>query len=171
MVIARMAETLAIAQGSVVSIHYTLRSPEGDVLDSSDGGEPLMYLHGADNIVPGLERELTGRKVGDSLEVEVKPVDAYGERQGPGPQRVPLTAFPEGARPEEGMQVFAEGPDNQTIPLWVVSVEDDAVMVDVDHPLAGMTLHFQVEVASVRTATDEELAHGHPHGPGGHHHH
>lgn len=170
MVIARMAETQAIASGSVVSIHYTLRTPDGEVLDSSDGGDPLMYLHGADNIVPGLERELTGRRAGDSLEVEVAPVDGYGERQGPGPQRVPRSAFPTGAQPEEGMQVFAEGPNNQTIPLWVVGVEDDAVMVDVDHPLAGVTLHFQVEITSVRSATAEELAHGHPHGPGGHHH-
>lgn len=166
-----MAESQAVADGAVVSIHYTLKNPEGDVIDSSEGGDPLMYLHGAENIVPGLERGLAGRNVGDNVAVEVLPIDGYGERLGPGPQRVPRDAFPPDAEPEEGMQVFAQGPNDETIPLWVVGVDDEAVTVDVDHPLAGVTLHFQVEITSVRAATAEELEHGHPHGPGGHHHH
>ncbi len=159
----------AIADGTVVTIHYTLRDSDGHVIDSSSDGEPLCYLHGADNIVPGLERELNGRRVGDRIQAVVAPEDGYGTRSGPEPQEVPRSAFPEDADLEEGMQVVANGPDG-SFPLWVVDVDQERVIVDHNHPLAGVTLHFDVEVAGVRAATADEKQHGHPHGPGGHHH-
>jgi FKBP-type peptidyl-prolyl cis-trans isomerase SlyD len=160
----------AVAAGKVVSIKYTLRDDDGDVIDASDDGDPLEYLHGADNIVPGLERQLLGKKLGDKLEAVVPPEEGYGLSEGPGPQPVPRTAFPEGAELEEGMQFFARGPDGHEMPLWVVEVNDDHIVVDINHPLAGATLHFDVEILAIRDATAEETAHGHPHGPGGHHH-
>lgn len=158
-----------IADGTVVTIHYTLRDDHGEVLDSSDGGEPLAYLHGADNIVPGLEAELTGCKIGDELQVAVAPEDGYGERTGE-TDRVPLDAFDADAELEVGDQVYAQDEDGDVMPLWVTEVGDDHVIVSPDHPLAGVTLHFQVKVAAIRAATQEEIDHGHPHGPGGHHH-
>ena len=156
--------------GKVVTIHYTLRDDDGDVVDSSIGGEPLEYLHGAGNIVPGLENALAGKGIGDTLKVTVAPADGYGEKQGE-PRRVPRDAIPKDADLEEGMQLFVRGPDGEPFPVWVVAVADDHVMLDANHPLAGENLHFEVEVTAVRAATKEEVEHGHPHGPGGHHHH
>ena len=166
-----MTTQAAIAGGMVVSFHYTLTNDDGDVLDSSQGSEPLMYLHGAGNIVPGLERALLGRTVGDRFKSVIAPEDGYGERQGPGPQAVPRSRFPKDAELEEGMQIFAQGPNGDAFPLWVVDVSDKEVMVDHNHPLAGVTLHFDVEVTDIRSATADEMSHGHPHGPDGHHHH
>lgn len=160
----------AIADGSVVTIHYTLKNADGDVLDSSVGGEPMDYLHGAENIVPGLERELAGHSIGDRVEAVVAPAEGYGERSGPEPQPVPRSSFPDDADLQEGMQVFARGPDEQTFALWVVGLDEESVVLDHNHPLAGVTLHFDVEVTGIRAATEEEVAHGHPHGPNGHHH-
>lgn len=160
----------AIADDKVVSIHYTLRDDDGDEIDSSVGDEPLTYLHGASNIVPGLERQLAGKQVGDMVKAVVPPEEGYGVAEGPGPQRVPRDAFPKDAELEPGTQFFARGPNGDAMPLWVVEVTDEGVMVDANHPLAGVTLHFEVEIVEVRDATAEEKAHGHPHGPGGHHH-
>ena len=166
-----MATPRTVADNTVVTMHYTLKDSDGEVLDSSEGEEPLTYLHGAGNVVPGLERELSGKAVGDKLDVVVQPADGYGEREGPEPQRVPLSDFPEDAGLEEGMEVVGEGPDNETFPLWVVEVGDDYAVLDHNHPLADVTLHFDIEITKIRDASEEELAHGHPHGPGGHHHH
>jgi FKBP-type peptidyl-prolyl cis-trans isomerase SlyD len=162
--------TEAIADGAVVTIHYTLKNPEGEVIDSSVGGEPMDYLHGAENIVPGLESKLTGLAVGAKIQAVVAPEDGYGERSGPEPQPVPRSSFPDEADLHEGMQVMARGPEDETFALWVVGVDEDSVVLDHNHPLAGVTLHFDVEVTGIRAATEEEVAHGHPHGPGGHHH-
>lgn len=158
-----------IADGTVVSIHYTLKDDGGEVLDTSDGGEPLAYLHGADNIVPGLERELTGKSVGDDVKVAVSPADGYGEVTGE-TDRVPLEAFGDDAELSVGDQVFARDEEDNVMPLWVTEVGDDHVIVSPDHPLAGETLHFQVKVTAIRGATEDELEHGHPHGPDGHDH-
>ncbi len=155
----------------VVSFQYTLTSGDGEVLDASGDESPFSYLHGAGNIVPGLERELTGRAAGDRLQVVVSPEDGYGERSGPGPQAVPLERFPEGVELHPGMQIMAQGPGGRAFPLWVVDVADSEVTVDHNHPLAGVTLHFDVTVAGIRQATEDELEHGHPHGPDGHHPH
>jgi FKBP-type peptidyl-prolyl cis-trans isomerase SlyD len=162
--------SIVIATGKVVGFHYTLTNDHGEVLDSSAGSTPLMYLHGSGNIVPGLEDALVGRGPGDNLKVVVQPEDGYGEKHGPGPQPVPRDAFPAGMAVEPGMQFAVEGPDGNPIPVWVTSVEDNAVHIDVNHPLAGSRLHFEVDVVSIRDATDAEREHGHPHGAGGHHH-
>ncbi len=158
-----------VADGRVIEIEYTLTNPQGEVLDASEG-EPLAYLHGADNIVPGLENALVGKSVGDKLDVVVPPAEGYGERQGPGPQGIPRTSFPADADIVPGMSFAVETEDGQLMPLWVVGLEADQVMVDANHPLAGVALHFAVEIVGIRDARAEELEHGHPHGPGGHHH-
>jgi len=163
--------TSSVANNLVVSIHYTLKNADGETLDSSRGGEAMEYLHGASNIVPGLESGLAGKSVGDKVAVVVEPTDGYGVRQGPEPQKVPLTSFPDGGKQlQEGMQIVAQGPDDSMFPLWVVGVGDDHAVLDHNHPLADVTLHFDVEVTAIRAASEEEIEHGHPHGPGGHHH-
>ena len=160
-----------ISAGKVVALHYTLRDKAGELIDGSEENDPLFYLHGAENLVPGLESALEGHKVGDKLSVTVEPDDAYGQRQGPGPQAVPRDAFPDDAELEEGMPFCVENDEGEEVDLWISSVEADQVFVDVNHPLAGVTLCFDVEILSIRDATAEEQVHGHPHGPGGHHHH
>jgi FKBP-type peptidyl-prolyl cis-trans isomerase SlyD len=155
--------------GKVVAIRYELKNDAGEVLDKSSG-DPLSYMHGHGNIIPGLEKELEGKQPGDKVQVEVPPEEGYGERQGPGPQAVPKSALPDDLEPQAGMQLAAQSPDGSVTPVWITGVEDQQVWVDVNHPLAGETLHFDVEVVSVRDATDEEKTHGHVHGPGGHQH-
>lgn len=162
-----MAETI-IREDVVVSIHYTLRDAKGQVLDSSSGGEPLVYLHGHENIVPGLEDALEGKSIGDKVAAVVAPEDGYGEKTGE-VERVPRDAMPPDV--EVGMDLLAEDEDGEVIPFWVVAIEGDEVVVTPDHPLAGVELHFDVEVVALRKATGEELDHGHPHGPDGHGHH
>lgn len=155
-----------VRDGKVVTIHYTLTDDDGETLESSGEGEPLLYLHGAENIVPGLERALLGRAVGEVVKVVVPPVDGYGERSGGGVQAVPKKLF-DGAGPlERGMPFEAEGPDGETLDVWVVDVDDETVYVDTEHPLAGVTLHFEVELIAIRDATADELEHGHPHDGG-----
>ncbi len=156
--------TTPITQGKVVFFHYTLTDADGEVIDSSEGMEPMPYLHGAENIVPGLERQMEGRTVGDRFTAVVPPEEGYGEPEGPGPQAIPRDAFPEDADLEEGMQFAAADEEGNEMPLWVVSIEDDVVIVDQNHPLAGVTLHFQVEIVDMRDATEVEIEHGHPHG-------
>lgn len=157
-------------EDKVIVFHYTLTDDEGEVVESSKGGHPLAYLQGKGQIVPGLEKAMAGKVGGDSFKVDVAPEEGYGLKEGPGPQPVERTAFPEDAELHEGMMFAAEMPDGSQMPLWVTEVSDDKVMVDSNHPLAGETLHFDVEVVEVRDASDEELAHGHAHGPGGHQH-
>ena len=166
-----MSENLLIADGLVVVLNYTLRSSTGEVLDASTADHPMAYLHGADNIVPGLEQALTSKTVGFSGTVVVEPEDGYGERAELPPQAVPRAAFPADMKLEAGMQFMAEGPNDTHAPIWIDRIEGDQVFVDSQHPLAGETLNFQVEVLAVRAATANELSHGHPHGPDGHGHH
>ncbi len=163
--------TQIIGDRKVVRFHYTLTDDAGRTLDSSRGGAPLPYLHGQGQIVPGLERAMTGRQTGDRFKVDVAPADGYGERVPLEPQPVPREQLPQDVDIVPGMQFVAEMPDGRLQPLWVTRVEAGQVYLDPNHPLAGQTLHFDVEVTEVRDATDEELAHGHPHGPDGHHHH
>jgi len=163
---------MKIGKGSVVGIDYTLHLGDGDVVDRSEPGDPLTYLHGEGQIVPGLEQALEGLAVGDQKQVVVAPADGYGEHDPSGVQEVPLSAFPEGFSPQAGMQLTAEGPDGEAVPFTVREVKPIAgsVLIDMNHPLAGRTLHFEVTVRDVRTATAEELEHGHAHGPEGHAH-
>ncbi|MEZ5962718.1 MAG: peptidylprolyl isomerase [Planctomycetota bacterium] len=166
-----MTDPQEIAKDAVVAIHYTLTLDSGDEVDSSKGGDPLLYLHGHGNIVPGLEAQLVTRRVGDRMMVSVPAADGYGEREGDATQRVPRNAFPKGADLQPGMQFGVQDEAGNVRPVWIAAVEGDEVELDMNHPLAGETLHFEVEVVSIRAATKEELHHGHPHGPGGHHHH
>ena len=166
-----MSDNLPIADGLVVVLNYTLRAEDGEVIDSSTADDPMAYLHGADNIVPGLEQALTGKTVGFTGKVVVEPEDGYGEREDVPTQAVPRSAFPSNAELFVGMQFMAEGPDNEQAPIWIVGIEGDKVLVDSQHPLAGKVLNFEVEVLAVRKATEDELRHGHPHGPDGHGHH
>ncbi len=152
-----------IEDGVVVLIQYTLRNLRGVVLDRSEPGQPLPYLHGAGNIIPGLERQLVGLSVGASGHFTVPPEEGYGLRQGE-PMPVPRAAFPEGVEIMPGMQFSAQDPQGQLVPFWVVKVTEDEIVMDPNHPLAGETLVFEAEVMGLRPPSDEEVAHGHPHG-------
>jgi FKBP-type peptidyl-prolyl cis-trans isomerase SlyD len=164
-----MSQHDPIGPGKVVTMKYTLTGQDGKVLDASEP-EGMDYLHGADNIVPGLEKQLHGRAVGDKLEAVVSPSEGYGERKG-GPQKIPRTSFPDDIEIEVGMEFMAEGPGGDPMPVWVVGLSSNSIEIDRNHPLAGLTLIFDVEVLAIRSATKDEIAHGHPHGPGGQHHH
>ncbi|HEX4389578.1 MAG TPA: peptidylprolyl isomerase [Steroidobacteraceae bacterium] len=161
---------MSIAQDQVVSIHYTLKNDAGEVLDGSAGKEPLTYLHGHGNLIPGLERELAGKNVGDKLTVSIAPADGYGDYDKALVQRVPRRALKGIQHVRVGMQLQAQteqGPRTVT----VTQLTGDLVTLDGNHPLAGQNLNFEVEVTDVRQPSAEELAHGHVHGPGGHHPH
>lgn len=160
---------MQIGPNSVVSIHYELTNDAGEVLDSSAGGEPLTYLQGAHNIIPGLESQLVGRKVGDQLKVTVQPEDGYGTHQPHMLQEVPKDAFPDSDSIEPGMRFTAQS-EHGDVSVVVTLVTDTHVTVDGNHPLAGQVLHFAVEITDVRAASQEELDHGHVHTPGHHHH-
>lgn len=160
---------MQIANNVVALIEYTLTNDQGEVLDSSVGGEPLGYLHGAGNIIPGLEDALEGKKVGDSFKVSIAPADGYGEQNEALLQVVPREMFQGVEQIEAGMQFHAQTDHGMQV-ITVAKVEGDNITVDGNHPLAGQTLHFDVKVIEVRAATQEEQEHGHVHGHGGHHH-
>jgi FKBP-type peptidyl-prolyl cis-trans isomerase SlyD len=160
---------MRIEANKVVTIDYTLTDDAGHLIDQSEDGE-FAYLHGAHNIIPGLEDALAGRAPGDELTVAIPPAQAYGERDDSKTHVVPRSMFPAGSDLEIGMQFHAEGPDGEHLLLTVSEVVGDRVTVDGNHPLAGVGLTFQVKVVDVRDATAEEMHHGHVHGPGGHHH-
>lgn len=160
---------MLIAENCVVSMYYELTDDAGEVLDASTDGEPLTYLHGANNIIPGLENQLAGKAAGDKLTVTVQPQDGYGLRSSEMVQEVPRDAFPEPDAIEVGMRFNAQS-DNGTMSVEVTALSPTTVTVDANHPLAGKVLHFAVTIDDVRTASAEELAHGHVHGAHGHHH-
>lgn len=161
---------MQIAENTVVSIEYTLRDDQGQVLDSSEGAQPLAYLHGAANIIPGLEQALLGKAVGDALEVSVDPEEAYGEYQAELVATLSRSMFEGVDELQPGMQFHASAPDGGMQIVTVREVDGDEVTVDGNHPLAGQRLHFAVKVVEVRAASAEELEHGHAHGEGGHQH-
>ena len=160
---------MQIANDKGVTIHYTLTNDEGDLLDSSKDQDPLAYLHGSGNIIPGLENALTGRSIGDTFNIEVAPEDGYGVRDNEMVQSVPRSAFEGVDNIEPGMQFQAQSPDGIQL-VTVIDLDGDEIILDGNHPMAGFTLHFDVEVINIREATQEELDHGHVHGAGGHHH-
>jgi FKBP-type peptidyl-prolyl cis-trans isomerase SlyD len=159
-----MLRAVQIAAQKVVSIEYTLTSDTGEVLDTSSGREPLAYLHGAGNIVPGLEKALDGKVAGDAVEVSVAPEEGYGIRDDRLVQNVPLRKLPDG-KAQVGMRLRADTEHGPRI-LTVVKVKGDYATVDANHPLASKTLHFKVKVIEVRDATAQELEHGHVHAKG-----
>jgi FKBP-type peptidyl-prolyl cis-trans isomerase SlyD len=160
---------MQIAAQKAVTIGYTLKDDAGKVLDSSEGGEPLTYLHGTGDIVPGLEKALDGKQVGDAISVSLSPDEAYGQRDERQVRNVPLRKLPKG-KVEVGMQYEVTTEAGPMLAL-VTAVRGDYATIDANHPLAGMRLHFDVKVVEVRDATPEELEHGHVHGPDDHHHH
>jgi FKBP-type peptidyl-prolyl cis-trans isomerase SlyD len=164
---------MRIGDKKVVRLDYTLRNGAGEVLDTSEGSEPLTYLHGANQIVPGLEKELTGLGAGDAKDVVVAPEEGYGMPDPEGIFGVPRNAFPPEAQLAVGESFIGEDDEGQAVPVRVIELRDDVVMVDANHPLAGETLYFHVDVREVRDASEEELAHGdvhgHGHGHGGEH--
>ncbi len=165
-----MSETTKVQNDHVVEMHYVLKDSEGTVIDQSPEGQPLPYLHGHQNIVPGLETALTGAAVGETKKVTVSPEDGYGVREEEMVLHVPRDQLPPEMKPEVGMTVGMETEDGHTVPVRVSEVHDDHVKLDANHELAGVTLHFEVKIGSVRPASAEELEHGHVHGAGGHHH-
>lgn len=157
-----------IQNDQVVSFHYTLTDATGEVIDKSEG-QPLVYLHGAGNIIPGLENALTGKKVGDKLVVNVPAAEGYGEYSVELVQEVPRNMFQGVDQIQPGMQFQAQTDEGIQV-VTVKDVTDTAVIVDGNHPLAGQDLNFDVEIVEIRPASQEELDHGHVHGAGGHHH-
>ncbi len=150
---------MEITDGRVATIHYTLTSDDGDVVDKSAADAPLSYLHGAGNIVPGLEKALTGKQAGDSLKTDVPPEQGYGPLHDGMVQQVPRSAFPD-VEVQTGMQ-FEASTERGPLLVTVTGMDEENVTVDGNHPLAGKTLHFAVEVANVREATEQEANNGH----------
>lgn len=157
---------MKISKNAAVSFHFTLKV-DGKTIESSVGAEPLVYLHGHSAIVPGLEDALNDRTKGDTFNVTLSPEKAYGPRSEELVQKVPRNQFPEDIKP--GVQFQVDGPQGPMV-ITVTEVTDKEVTIDANPEMAGQTLNFDIEVVDVRAATPEELAHGHVHGPGGHHH-
>ena len=160
---------MQLTKDKVGTINYTLKDKDGEVIDETQDGS-FAYLHGARNIIPGLENELEGKEVGYKNSVVIEPKDAYGERNLEQIQRVPLSMFPDDVEIQEGMQFEAQSDDGMPIVVTVTAIDAGEVIVDGNHPLAGIQLYFDFEVIDVRDASEEELEHGHVHGPGGHEH-
>jgi FKBP-type peptidyl-prolyl cis-trans isomerase SlyD len=163
-----MSEELKVQDGQVVSMNYTLHV-DGEVMDSSEGHEPLEFLQGAGNIIPGLEQELYGMGLGESKTVIVQPEDGYGILDPDAFIDVPKEQFPANIPLEEGVEIQVTNQDGQAMSARIDSVSDESVRLDFNHPLAGKELHFDVKVVGLRDATDEESEHGHAHGDGHHH--
>lgn len=155
---------MKIEQDTVVALDFTLTDDDGEMIDSSEG-EALSYLHGHGELVVGLERALEGRALGDKLEVTVSAEDGYGEVAEGLDITVDRSELPDDLEPEIGMELSCDGPDEESVTMWVVEVADNSVRLDGNHPLAGQTLHFKVEVVSIRPASALELDHGHVHDP------
>lgn len=163
-----MSEELTVQNGQVVSMEYTLKV-DGVVTDSSEGHEPLEYVHGAGNIIPGLEREMTGMALGDSKVVVVTPEEGYGEEDASAYMDIPRDQFPDEIPMEVGTELQVQNQAGQPMFARIDEVGEESVRLDFNHPLAGKELHFSVKVVGLRDATVEEKAHGHVHGPGHQH--
>ncbi|WP_447970474.1 FKBP-type peptidyl-prolyl cis-trans isomerase [Nitrospira sp. M1] len=161
---------LTIEKHSVVSMHYTLKDNDGNVLDRSESSKPLTYLHGAGNIIPGLEKALAGKVENDSLTVKIEPTEGYGEVNPELVKTIERAAFEGVETLEPGMTFEAKAPDGASQQITVTKVEGDDVTIDINHPLAGVTLNFDIQIVGVREATKEELDHGHTHDGDGHDH-
>lgn len=160
---------MKISKNSVVSIDYILTDAKGEVLDRSSKGKPLQFIHGLGHLIPGLEKALEGKAAGESLQAKIPHAEGYGARDESLMQSLPKDNFEEIPDLKVGMELEAEGDEGIRI-ITVVGIEGDKVIVDGNHPLAGVDLNFDVNIVAVRAATTDELGHGHVHGPGGHHH-
>lgn len=162
---------MKIAPDVVVAFDYVLTDDAGTVIDRGSGDEAMTYLHGHSQILPGLERALDGKSVGDELKIVLAPADGYGEKGEQDEIKAPRSEFPEDMDLEPGAELQGEGDDGTADTFWVVEVDDEWVTLTSDHPLAGITLHFDVKVRDLRAATADELEHGHAHDGDEHHHH
>ncbi|UKN00279.1 peptidylprolyl isomerase [Paracrocinitomix mangrovi] len=160
---------MKIAQHSVVTLNYTLKNSKGELLDTSEGREPLVYLHGVGGLIPGLEKELDDKVTGDKFTAVIPPEEAYGTRREELLKLVSKDGFQGDEEIQVGMQVQLQTEHGPAIAV-ITKIDGNDVTLDLNHPLADMTLHFDVAVEDVREATEEEIAHGHVHGPGGHQH-
>ncbi len=160
---------MQIEANAVVTLHYTLTDNEGEIIDQSDDGS-FLYLHGAMNIIPGLENALAGKVAGDEFTVKVSPKDGYGEKDEQRIQVVPKKMFDNVDEIKPGVQFHAQDPDGNDVVVTVVEVQEEAVVIDGNHALAGVELNFSVKVVDVREASEEEISHGHVHGEHGHQH-
>lgn len=161
---------MQVDNGTVVSFFYTLSDTDGNVIESNRDGEPAVYLHGANNVVPKLEAAFAGKRGGDSFELTLSAADGYGELKADSIERVPAKYFKHAGKLQPGQAVQLHTEDGAML-VTVVKVGKFSVDVDTNHPLAGKTLHYAVDIADVRAATADEQSHGHAHGPDGHHHH
>ena len=159
---------MKITANKVASIHYTLKDKNGELIDTSDGKPPLAYIHGVGNLIPGMEKALDGKSVGDQLSLVIDPAEAYGIRDEELVQVVPIENFPDRNHVKAGMRFVARSPEGSRQAV-ILLVEGENVTVDFNHPLADVELHFSVEVMDVREATEDELGHGHIHGEGCNH--
>lgn len=160
---------MQVADKKAVSISYTLKDDAGQVVDTSEGRAPLVYLHGTGSIVPGLEKALLGKQSGDEVHVDLSADDAYGHRDEKKVRKVPLRKLPPG-KVAVGARYRVQT-DGGAVSALVTAVQGDYATIDANHPLADMNLHFDIKIVDVRDATAEELEHGHAHAPGGGHHH
>jgi FKBP-type peptidyl-prolyl cis-trans isomerase SlyD len=158
------AANLTIKDGIVVGMDYTLRLDDGQVIDSSDGREPLEFLQGRGQIISGLEQALYGMTIGDKKSVKVAPADGYGEADPNAMEMVSQDVFPSDLKLKVGMRLNMRDPSGNVFAAYVASIGPNGVLLDFNHPLAGEELHFDVKIASLRPASPEELAHGHAHG-------
>jgi len=159
---------MKIAQNKIASLFYTLKNDDDTILDTADENNPFLYMHGVGGIIPGLEKALDGKQTGDSFQVSILPEDAYGLRDPKLTEEVPRSMF-EGIEDKNltpGAQFHAQTAQGTQV-ITIAGVEGDTVSIDANHPLAGETLHFDVAVNDIRDATEEEIAHGHPHAAGG----
>lgn len=161
---------MKIANKHVVGIEYTLKDTKGEVLDTNEGADPLLYIHGLGQIVAGLEKALEGKIQGDKVEVKVSAEEGYGEFDEELIQRIPREEFKDMEPLEEGMEIVVENEDGEDQIMTISDLSEKEVTLDGNHPLAGQDLHFNVSITSIRAATAEEMEHGHAHGEGGHHH-
>ena len=157
-----MADNLLIADGHVVTIHYTLTNDAGQILESTRTQDALQYVHGAGKLVSGLEQQLQGKGVGERFLASIPPQDGFGEYKQPGPQPLNRNAFPEDADLSEGAKHTVKSESGDVFDVWIKRVSEDQVYVDANHPLAGITLNFDVEVLNIRRATNDEVAEGKP---------
>ena len=161
---------MRISEQKVVTMNYEVADDQGQLIDRSEEGGPLAYIHGNGQLIPGLETALEGRGKGDKVAVDVPPEQGYGERDEKGVQTVARNQFDDSVEIEVGMQFEAQDDDEGHQIVTVAAVDGENITLDTNHPLAGKNLRFEVEILDVRDASAEELSHGHVHGPGGHDH-
>lgn len=162
---------MAIEQNKVVTMNFTLKDDEGNVLDSTEKGGPFSYISGNNMVLPKLEDTVGGMLIGSKKNLKLEAKDGYGKYNEDALQVVGKENFPEDFVLEVGMEYMASGPDGVQMPFTICNIDGEEITIDFNHPLAGKNLNFDIELLNVRDATAEELSHGHVHGTGGHHHH